>query len=315
MFYTASSEVAEYGKIDAASEPNPPEETSPKTYRKPCAPFEPEKYKINRRKHAGDDRSEAPGQRSPPRASEAPPVIDLMERSRRASPKSSQHRWRQEAAVRPISAQAAGQSAAARKEAQRFPPANARCPTAPFASKSAAGIVALACREPLRFDLKTAIDSGHHTPDASSATCPRLPEIASYLIDGATERFSRREFLRLLDITISSSIIGRSSASFRPQSRRRRLYDFRDLISLRTAKQLIQSGVSANRLRLALAALNQKLSKVEQPLTDSASFERPRRDRRSRRRPPRTHLRQFVLNFDTRELRDKVRVMPETQRQ
>ena len=39
-----------------------------------------------------------------------------------------------------------------------------------------------------------------------------------------------------------------------------RSYDFRDLIGLRTVKQLIEKGVPANRLRRALSALNEKLS-------------------------------------------------------
>src|ERR1700743_1546718 len=111
----------------------------------------------------------------------------------------------------------------------------------------------------------------------------------------ATDRFSRREFLRLLDIT------DKQLAYWEKLS-----------ISLRTPKQLIQSGVSANRLRLALAALNQKLSKVEQPLTELRILSNGRDvvvDHEAAHLAPISG--QFVLNFDTRELRDKVRVMPE----
>src|SRR5271169_329648 len=45
-------------------------------------------------------------------------------------------------------------------------------------------------------------------------------------------------------------------------------YDFRDLIALRTAKQLIEKGVSPTRLRHSLQALRQKLSEVKSPLTE-----------------------------------------------
>jgi len=42
----------------------------------------------------------------------------------------------------------------------------------------------------------------------------------------------------------------------------------RDLISLRTIKQLIDQGVPANRLRRALAALREKLARVHMPLSE-----------------------------------------------
>jgi len=44
-------------------------------------------------------------------------------------------------------------------------------------------------------------------------------------------------------------------------------YDFRDLIGLRTIKQLFESGVSANRLQRTLSALNEKLTQVKTPLS------------------------------------------------
>jgi tetratricopeptide (TPR) repeat protein len=129
----------------------------------------------------------------------------------------------------------------------------------------------------------------------------------------ATDRFSRREFLRLLDITDKQLAYWEKLGIVSPRKAAGDdFYDFRDLISLRTAKQLIQSGVSANRLRLALAALNQKLSKVEQPLTELRILSNGRDiivDHDGAHLEPISG--QFVLNFDTRELRDKVRVMPE----
>ena len=129
----------------------------------------------------------------------------------------------------------------------------------------------------------------------------------------ATDRFSRREFLRLLDITDKQLAYWEKAGIVSPRKAAGDdFYDFRDLISLRTAKQLIQSGVSANRLRLALAALNQKLSKVEKPLTELRILSNGRDvivDHDGAHLEPISG--QFVLNFDTRELRDKVRVMPE----
>jgi tetratricopeptide (TPR) repeat protein len=47
-----------------------------------------------------------------------------------------------------------------------------------------------------------------------------------------------------------------------------RFYDFRDLIGLRTIKQLVEEGVSANRLRRALAALREKLLHPEASLAE-----------------------------------------------
>jgi tetratricopeptide (TPR) repeat protein len=129
----------------------------------------------------------------------------------------------------------------------------------------------------------------------------------------ATDRFSRREFLRLLDITDKQLSYWEKLGIVSPRKAAGDdFYDFRDLISLRTAKQLIQSGVSAPRLRLALSALNQKLSKVEKPLTELRILSNGRDvivDHEGAHLEPISG--QFVLNFDTRELRDKVRVMPE----
>jgi tetratricopeptide (TPR) repeat protein len=129
----------------------------------------------------------------------------------------------------------------------------------------------------------------------------------------ATDRFSRREFLRLLDITDKQLNYWEKLGIVSPRKAAGEdFYDFRDLISLRTAKQLIQSGVSAPRLRLALSALNQKLSKVQTPLTELRILSNGRDvivDHEGAHLEPISG--QFVLNFDTRELRDKVRVMPE----
>jgi tetratricopeptide (TPR) repeat protein len=89
-----------------------------------------------------------------------------------------------------------------------------------------------------------------------------------------------------------------------------RSYDFRDLIGLRTVKQLIEKGVPANRLRRALSALNEKLSQAQAPLSELRVLSDGRDiivQRGEARLEPLSG--QFVLNFETRELDERVRVM------
>lgn len=130
---------------------------------------------------------------------------------------------------------------------------------------------------------------------------------------GATERFTRREFQRLLDVTDKQLNYWERLQLVSPRKGgAEKFYDFRDLITLRTAKQLIEEGVSANRLRRSLLALNEKLSQVQAPLTELRILANGRDvivEHDGARLEPISG--QFVLNFDTRELRDKVRVMPE----
>src|SRR5258708_13054160 len=130
---------------------------------------------------------------------------------------------------------------------------------------------------------------------------------------GATERFSRREFQRLLDVTDKQLNYWERLQLVSPRKGgAEKFYDFRDLITLRTAKQLIEKGVSANRLRRSLVALNEKLSQVQAPLTELRILANGRDvivEHDGARLEPISG--QFVLNFDTRDLRDKVRVMPE----
>lgn len=130
---------------------------------------------------------------------------------------------------------------------------------------------------------------------------------------GATYRFTRREFQRLLDVTDKQLTYWERLRLVSPRKGgNEKFYDFRDLISLRTAKQLIENGVSANRLRRSLVALNQKLSEVQAPLTELRILANGRDvivERNGARLEPISG--QFLLNFDTGELRDKVRYMPE----
>src|SRR5229473_2335875 len=86
---------------------------------------------------------------------------------------------------------------------------------------------------------------------------------------GATDRFTRTEFQRLLDVTDKQLNYWERLHLVSPRKGgAEKFYDFRDLITLRTAKQLIEKGVSANRLRRSLVALNEKLSQVQAPLTE-----------------------------------------------
>src|ERR1700694_3766371 len=130
---------------------------------------------------------------------------------------------------------------------------------------------------------------------------------------GATERFTRREFQRILEVTDKQLAYWEKLGLVSPRkNREEKFYDFRDPISLRTAKQLIESGVSANRLRRSLVALNQKLSEVKAPLTELRILANGRDvivERDGARPEPISG--QFVLNFDTRDLSDKIRYMPE----
>ena len=130
---------------------------------------------------------------------------------------------------------------------------------------------------------------------------------------GATDRFTRREFQRLLDVTDKQLNYWERLRLVSPRKGgTEKFYDFRDLISLRTAKQLIEKGVSANRLRRSLLALNQKLSEVQAPLTELRIMSNGRDvivERDGARLEPISG--QFVLNFDTRDLNDKIRYMPE----
>jgi tetratricopeptide (TPR) repeat protein len=89
-----------------------------------------------------------------------------------------------------------------------------------------------------------------------------------------------------------------------------RFYDFRDLIGLRTVKQLIEKGVPANRLRRALAALREKLVQAHAPLAELRVLSDGKDvlvERHGTRLEPLSG--QFVLNFETRELDEKVRVI------
>jgi tetratricopeptide (TPR) repeat protein len=128
-----------------------------------------------------------------------------------------------------------------------------------------------------------------------------------------SERFSRREVLRFLDIGEKQLDYWERLRLVRPKRRAgERFYDFRDLISLRTAKQLIEEGVPAQRLRRAVLALERQLAEVKAPLTELRIVSNGREivvEREGMRLEPLSG--QLLLNFETRELDRHVRVMPE----
>ncbi|HTB92734.1 MAG TPA: tetratricopeptide repeat protein [Candidatus Sulfotelmatobacter sp.] len=130
---------------------------------------------------------------------------------------------------------------------------------------------------------------------------------------GATDRFSPENVQRILGLTAKQLDYWDRLRLVSPQKEQEtRFYDFRDLIGLRTVKQLVEEGVPANRLRRALAALREKLVQVQAPLTELRILSDGKDvlvERHGTRLEPLSG--QFVLNFETRDLDEKVRVIAE----
>ena len=128
---------------------------------------------------------------------------------------------------------------------------------------------------------------------------------------GTTDRFSSEEVQRILELTPKQlDYWDRLRLVPSRKEQGNRFYDFRDLIGLRTVKQLTENGVSANRLGRAVAALREGISHVQAPLTELRVLSDGKDvvvERNGARLEPLSG--QFVLNFDTRELGEKVRVM------
>ena len=128
---------------------------------------------------------------------------------------------------------------------------------------------------------------------------------------GATERFNPDEVQRILGLTGKQLVYWDRLRLVSPRKEQgNRFYDFRDLIGLRTVKQLVEEGVPASRLRRALAALREKLSQVQAPLAELRVFSDGKDilvERGGARLEPLSG--QFALNFETSELHERVRVM------
>jgi tetratricopeptide (TPR) repeat protein len=129
----------------------------------------------------------------------------------------------------------------------------------------------------------------------------------------ASDRFSPENVQRILGLTARQLDYWDRLRLVSPQKEQEnRFYDFRDLIGLRTVKQLVEEGVPANRLRRALAALREKLVQVQAPLTELRILSDGKDvivERHGARVEPLSG--QFVLNFETRALGEKVRVIAE----
>ncbi len=128
---------------------------------------------------------------------------------------------------------------------------------------------------------------------------------------GTTDRFSPEEVQRILGLTEKQLDYWDRLRLVSPRKDlRNRFYDFRDLIGLRTVKQLIEGGIPANRLRRALSALRAKLSQVQAPLAELRVLSDGKDiivESEGARLEPLSG--QFVLNFEIRELGETVRVM------
>jgi tetratricopeptide (TPR) repeat protein len=128
---------------------------------------------------------------------------------------------------------------------------------------------------------------------------------------GATDSFSTEDVQRIVGLTAKQLDYWDRLRLVSPRKGQgNRFYDFRDLIGLRTVKQLVEKGVPANRLRRALAALHEKLAQVHAPLAELRILSDGKDivvERGEARLEPLSG--QFVLNFETRELGEKVRVM------
>ncbi len=128
---------------------------------------------------------------------------------------------------------------------------------------------------------------------------------------GATDRFSTEDVQRIVGLTAKQLDYWDRLRLVSPRKDQgSRFYDFRDLIGLRTVKQLVEEGVPANRLRRALAALREKLSHTQAPLAELRVFSDGKDilvERGGARLEPLSG--QFALNFETRELNERVRVI------
>ena len=84
---------------------------------------------------------------------------------------------------------------------------------------------------------------------------------------GAMDRFSSEDVQRIVGLTGKQLDYWDRLRLVSPRKEEgSRYYDFRDLIGLRTVKQLVEEGVPASRLRHALAALREKLAHTLAPL-------------------------------------------------
>jgi tetratricopeptide (TPR) repeat protein len=127
----------------------------------------------------------------------------------------------------------------------------------------------------------------------------------------ATDKFSPEEVQRILGLSAKQLEQWERLRLVSPRKEAaERYYDFRDLIGLRTVKQLLENGVPANRLQRAVDALREKLSKVQEPLAELRVVSDGKDvmvERGGSRLDPLSG--QFILNFEVREIGERVRVI------
>jgi tetratricopeptide (TPR) repeat protein len=128
---------------------------------------------------------------------------------------------------------------------------------------------------------------------------------------GAMDRFSPEDVQRIVGLTGKQLDYWDRLRLVSPRKKEgSRFYDFRDLIGLRTVKQLVEEGVPASRLRHALVALREKLSQAHTPLAELRVLSDGKDilvEHGGTRLEPMSG--QFALNFETSELRERVRVI------
>jgi tetratricopeptide (TPR) repeat protein len=128
---------------------------------------------------------------------------------------------------------------------------------------------------------------------------------------GVSGSFDSKEVQRILGLTRNQLDYWDRLGLVSPRKDGRdRFYDFKDLIGLRTVKQLAETGVPVNRLRRALVALRKNLCWAETSLAELRILSNGKdiivEDAGSRLEPLSG---QFVLNFETREIGEKVHVL------
>jgi tetratricopeptide (TPR) repeat protein len=126
---------------------------------------------------------------------------------------------------------------------------------------------------------------------------------------GVADRFSPEDVQRIVGLTRKQLDYWARLRLVSPRTQQgTRYYDFRDLIGLRTIKQLLEKGVSPSRLQRAVAALNQKLDQVQAPLSQLRILSDGKDvvvEQGGARLEPVSG--QFALNFETRELTESIR--------
>jgi len=129
----------------------------------------------------------------------------------------------------------------------------------------------------------------------------------------AVDLFTRKEVLRITGVSPRQLSRWEHLQLLSPRpSDHDGVYTFADIIAVRTVKHLIEQGVSLFRLADALAALHRQLAQVEAPLAELRILSNGRNvavEYAGRTLEPISG--QLLLNFDVRDLEEKVRAMPE----